>query len=399
MLSHSTSCCVVGGGPGGVMLALLLARKGIPVTLIEQHKSFNRSFRGEVFHSSIMEIVDELGLINKLFEIPHTKIYSAKIDSPHGSIVLDFTTLRSKFPHLTTMSQSQFLEFIVSEATKYDHFKYIMGAKVVELLNEDNKINGVKIQKDGEFHEIRSILTVAADGRNSTISKLSNVSPTELTKPIDIIWFRLPRHSTEPEYMFNRSNHSNQLNMLACVNRGDYWQIGMFIPKGSFKEIRIKGMENLHRALYELVPEFSDRISSLKNWDQLSVLSASSSRLKQWYLPNLLFIGDAAHTMSPLGAVGINYAIQDAVVVANVLSAPLKSGHVSLKDLARVQKQRELPTKIIQAYQGVMQKQIIDPILKDKNSSIGFKLVKRFNFLRKLIVILVTSGFKRVRVQ
>lgn len=396
MLNEQSNVCIVGGGPGGAMLALLLARKGISVTLIEQHKTFNRSFRGEVFHSSIMEIMDELGLVDKLLEIPHTKIFLAKVDSPHGTIELDFTLLRSKYPHLTTMNQSQFLEFIVAEAEKYDHFHCIMGAKVVGLLKENQKVVGVKIKIDGEECEIKSILTVAADGRNSTIRRLAGLTPIELTKPIDVIWFRLPRLNNEPEYMFNRSN---QINMIACVNRGDFWQIGMFIPKDSFKEIKSNGIESLHRTLRELVPEFSDRIPSLTGWDQFSVLSSSSNRLKQWYLPNLLFIGDAAHTMSPLGAVGINYAIQDAVVVANVLSQPLKSGIVTEKDLAEVQKQRELPTKIIQGYQSIMQKQIIDPILKEKKSTIGFRLVKRFRFIRKIIVILVTSGFKRVRIQ
>lgn len=396
MSKQSTACCIVGGGPAGAVLALLLARQGVPVTLLEQHTSFDRDFRGDVLHASVMEIMDQLGLIDRLFELPHTKIFSAIVDSPEGSIVLDFGMIRSKYPHLTTIHQSQFLAFIVSEASQYDHFKYVMGAKVIELLKENDLVRGVKFRKNQEVHEVEANVTIAADGRFSTVRKLSGMEPMSLTRPIDVIWFRVPRYEGDPEHLFNRSRNGS---MLACVNRGDYWQMGMFIPKGTFPQIQAKGMESMQQTLGNLVPEFAERFSGLTDWKSFSILSASSSRLKKWYMPGLLFIGDAAHTMSPLGAVGINYAIQDAVVAANVLAHPLQMGGVTLKHLASVQKQRELPTKLIQAYQGVMQKQVIDSVLNNRKTSPGFKLVKRFKWLRKLIVILVTSGFRRVRIQ
>ncbi|GKU76587.1 FAD-dependent oxidoreductase [Paenibacillus sp. L3-i20] len=396
MLSHLTKCCIVGGGPGGAILALLLARQGIEVTLLEQHSSFDRDFRGDVFHSSVMEIVDQLGLIDSLFQIPHTKIYSAVVDSPAGTITLDFGMIRSKFPHLTTINQSHFLEFIITEASRYKHFRHIMNAKVISLVEENDQVCGVRFRKDQAQYEVRSEITVAADGRYSTMRKLAGMEPVALTRPIDVIWFRIPRQTTDPEHLFNRSKNSS---MLACVNRGEHWQMGMFIQKGTYPEIQRQGIHSFQQTLSELVPEFSERFALLTDWKQISILSASSSRLKKWYMPGLMFIGDAAHTMSPLGAVGINYAIQDAVVTANVLARPLREGNVSLKHLASIQKQRELSTKIIQGYQSLMQKQIIDPVLKNKNSTVGFKLVKRFRWLRKIMVILVGSGFKRVRIQ
>ena len=357
-----TTCCIVGSGPAGAVLALLLARKGIPVMLLEEHMDFDRDFRGDTIHPSIMQIMDEIGLADRLLQLNHTKAYSIPVQTAKGTFTLgDFRHLKTRFPYIAMIPQVHFLEFITTEAKRYANFQMVMGARVEKLVEEHGEVRGVHYRGQDGWHEVRATLTVGADGRFSRIRRLAGFEPIKTAPPMDVLWFRLPRKAGDPEQSGGRLGGGHILIML---NRADYWQMGYVIQKGGYQEIKAAGLEKLREAIAELLSEFADRVESVQEWKQVSVLSVESSRLPRWYRPGLLLIGDAAHVMSPVGGVGINYAIQDAVVAANVLTEHLKAGKVPLSDLAEVQRKRELPTRIIQGFQNIIQKQVLAKVLK-----------------------------------
>ncbi|MBD2204313.1 FAD-dependent oxidoreductase [Calothrix sp. FACHB-1219] len=358
---QTTDCCIVGGGPAGAVLALLLARQGIPVMLLEAHKDFDRDFRGDTIHPSVMEIMAELGLSDRLLALPHSKIRQLRIQTAEDSVTLaDFSHIKTNYPYITMLPQVKFLEFITQEAQKYPSFQLIMGANVQELIIQDGVVAGVRYRGGGGWHEIRSKLTVGADGRHSKLRQLGSFESVETSPSMDVLWFRLPRHPEDAEGGMGRIAKGH---ILVMLDRGEEWQIAYVIPKGGYQQLRTAGLEELKKSVVEVVPELGNRISNLHDWSQVAFLSVESSRVKRWYRPGLLLIGDAAHVMSPVGGVGINYAIQDAVVAANAITKPLKNQNLQLKDLAKVQNQRELPTRIIQAFQTFIQKQIFTRIL------------------------------------
>lgn len=353
---QTIDCCIVGGGPAGAVLALLLARQGIPVMLLEAHKDFDREFRGDTIHPSVMEIMEELGLADRLLQLHHSKLRSLNIQTEEQTFTLaDFSHFKTKYPYITLLPQARFLEFITEEAKRYPNFQLILGANVQELIEEDGEIRGVRYRGHGGWHEVRAILTVGADGRHSRLRQLAGFKSIETSPPMDVLWFRLPRKADEAEGLNGRIGKGHILIML---DRSDFWQIGFVIPKGGYQDLRTAGLEALRQSIVEVVPELSDRVELLKDWSQVAFLGVESSRLSQWYRHGLLLIGDAAHVMSPVGGVGINYAIQDAVVTANVLSEKLKTGKLQIRDLAKVQRRRELPTRFIQAFQSLIQQQI-----------------------------------------
>jgi len=367
---QQTTCCIVGGGPAGVVLALLLARQGIGVMLLEAHKDFDRDFRGDTIHPSVMEIMEELGLAERLLQLPHSKMRKLTIQANNqqsAAFSADFSRLKTRYPYIMVLPQVKFLEFITEEAKKYPNFQLVLGANVQELIEEDGEIRGVRYRGHGGWHEVRSQLTVGADGRHSKLRQLVGFEAIETSPPMDVLWFRLPRKSDEAEGLNGRIGKGH---IVAMLDRSDTWQIAYVIPKGGYQKLRAEGLAALRESIVEVVPELSDRVAQLKDWSQIAFLSVESTRLKRWYRPGLLLIGDAAHVMSPVGGVGINYAIQDAVVAANILSEPLKKGHLHLWDLAQVQRQRELPTRIIQAFQSLMQQQIL---VRAMNSDGQFK--------------------------
>jgi 2-polyprenyl-6-methoxyphenol hydroxylase-like FAD-dependent oxidoreductase len=396
--TQQTGCCVVGGGPAGAVLSLLLARKGVPVMLLEAHKDFDREFRGDTIHASVMEMMDELGLADRLLELPHTKLDKQTLAIGSQTVtVADFSRLKTKFPYITVLPQVRFLDFITAEAQKYPHFQLVMGANVQELIEEDGIIRGVRYRGQGGWHEVRARLTVAADGRFSKLRQLAGLQQVKTSPPIDILWFRLPRKPEDPKGVGLRSRIGGG-QMFVTIDRLDYWQLGCWIVKNSYQQLRAAGIEALRKSIAETLPEFADRVDSLQSWSQVSLLSVESNRLETWYKRGLLFIGDAAHAMSPVGGVGINYAIQDAVAAANIVGEPLKRGEVHEWDLAEVQRQRELPVRIVQGYQSFMQKNIVAKAL-DSSKPFQPPGFLRWPFVRDIPVRLISFGLWPVHVR
>ncbi|WP_138503199.1 FAD-dependent oxidoreductase [Nostoc sp. PA-18-2419] len=393
---QTTDCCIVGGGPAGAVLALMLARQGISVMLLEAHKDFDRDFRGDTIHPSVMQIMEELGLSAALLELAHTKMRRLSIQTPQETVTFaDFSHLKTRYPYITMLPQVKFLKFITEEAQKYPSFHLVMGANVQELITENGVIQGVRYRGGGGWHEVRAILTVGADGRNSRLRHLGEFESIETSPPMDVLWLRLPRQPEDPEGGMGRFGQGH---IIAMLDRGDQWQVAYVIPKGGYQKLRAEGLEELKKSIVKVVPEFQQPIANLHDWSQVAFLSVESSRVKHWYHPGLLLIGDAAHVMSPVGGVGINYAIQDAVVAANVLSKPLKNRQVQLSDLAKVQRQRELPTRIIQAFQTFIQKRIFAPVLTSNRTFVPPAFL-RLPVLRDLPARLIALGIFPVHVK
>lgn len=342
--THNTSCCIVGGGPAGVMLSLLLARAGVPMTLLEAHKDFDRDFRGDTIHSSTLEVLDQIGLADRLHELPHAKIRELRFISAARTYTMAvFNRLPTRFPYVMMMPQSDFLEFVAEEAKKYSHFRLVMGASVHELIEEDGAIRGVAYRGPDGRCEIRAALTVATDGRFSSLRKLASLEPVSQSDPMEVLWFRLPR---KPEDEHDQATlNIGEGNFVVLLGRVHEWQVGYVVRKGGYQKLKTKGLNALQHSIAVTVPLLADRVELLNDWHHVNVLSVEASRLTRWYRPGLLLIGDAAHVMLPVGGVGINCAISDAVEAANVLGEPLRAGRVEDEMMAEVQRRRERLTE------------------------------------------------------
>jgi 2-polyprenyl-6-methoxyphenol hydroxylase-like FAD-dependent oxidoreductase len=402
--TKQTTCCIVGGGPAGVVLGLLLARANIPVVLLEAHKDFERDFRGDTLHASVMEIMDQLGLAERLLELAHGRVHKVIVQTALGPYTLqDFGRLRTRFPFATLMPQSRFLDFLVGEAKNYPQFQLLMNANVQRLVEEGGVVRGVRYRgEDGDWHEVRATLTVGADGRFSKVRSLAGMELINNAPEIDVLWIRLPRKPGDPEEAGGGVNKGGRV--LVIKKRPEYWQLGMIVAKGSYQQFKAAGLDALRKIIVDMVPWFADRIDYLQDWRQVMPLLVQSGRLEKWYKPGLLMIGDAAHVMSPVCSVGVNYAIQDAVETVNVLKKPLQEGRVEVQNLADVQRRRNWPTKIIQRFQGIAQGRLfaaMDPAVAAKpwKPALGLRIMLSLPFLRTLPGRLIHFGLWKVRLE
>jgi 2-polyprenyl-6-methoxyphenol hydroxylase-like FAD-dependent oxidoreductase len=397
--TRDVSCCVVGGGPGGATLAYLLARKGISVLLLEAHRDFAREFRGDTIHPSILEILEDLGLAERLLALPHAKIRRIAAQTPGGArrVMVDFGRLPTRYPYIAMLPQERFLEFLTGEAKRFPSFRLEMGARVEGLLERDGRVTGVRVREGEGMREVRALLTVGADGRFSAVRRLAGLETVRTSPPMDVLWFRIPRRPEDADPEEGRL-WTGRGRLLVTLDRGSHWQIGFVIPKGGYEALRAAGLEGLRRAIVEVAPEFGDRVGEIRDWKEVSLLSVESSRVRRWWKRGLLLIGDAAHAMSPVAGVGINMAIQDAVVAAEELAAPLAAGTLEDRSLASVQRRRERPTRLVQAVQAFVQRRLVARAL-DARTRGTLPLFVRLPFVRRFISRFVAFGIGRVRVR
>ena len=361
------SCCIVGAGPAGMMLALLLARAGVPVTLLEAHASFDRDFRGDTLHPYTLELLDQLGLVDPLLELPHRKLRQVVFRTAFGNFcVADFTRLRSRFGFEVLMPQVDFLNFLADQLLRYPHARLIRRANVQELLFKHGVIAGVAYQDDSSGrHEVRAVLTVGADGRRSRVREMADLAAPPTSPSMDILWLRLPRYSADADLEQGIDVVFGAGHFVVVFNRpGREWQLGFMLGKRRFSDLRKAGIDAFRRQLTALLPHFADRIASLKDFQHMPVLAAEARLCPRWWRPGLLLIGDAAHVMSPVGGIGIQYAIQDAVATANHVAVPLRQARLRSKHLAAVQRQRYWPCRSAQWLQRRMYARIIQPALE-----------------------------------
>jgi len=392
-----TTCCIVGGGPAGAVLSYMLARKGVDVILIEAQKDFAREFRGDTIHPSVMENMEELGLAEEILKLPHVKVRQLYFNSGNTkTLVTDLGLLNTKYPYITLMPQERFLEWMTGKAKTFPNFKLMMETKAEKVIEENGKIQGVICHTPEGEVEIRAHLTVATDGRYSTVRKEAGMEVMKTAVPMDVFWFKLSK-SPQDGQIEGVSGNINKGTIFAQIDRGDYWQMGIVVPKGSYQKIHQAGIEGFQKTFAEVAPHFKDRVKEIKNWHDIGYFMIECGRVKQWYKDGLLLIGDAAHIMSPVGGIGINYVIQDAIEAANVLTKPLLKKSVTTEDLAKVQKKRLWTTKLIQWFQHQAHQRIVAQALKQKE---GFQApwFAKLPGMRKLLAYTIGLGFGRAHV-
>jgi 2-polyprenyl-6-methoxyphenol hydroxylase-like FAD-dependent oxidoreductase len=344
-----TTCCVVGGGPAGMMLGYLLARRGVKVTVLEKHQDFFRDFRGDTVHPSTLEVLKELGLLKEFLELPHEEVTSLGVILGNSFInVADFRHVPVTCKFVALMPQWDFLNFLSGHAKRFPSFQLLMQHEATDLIRDGERITGVMAQHEGQGVRVYADLVVACDGRHSVTRRAAGMQLIERGVPIDVLWFRISRKPDDPAQVMGSVNNGKA---LILINRSDYFQAGVIIAKDSYGEIRDLGLDAFRTDVRELAPYLEERVNELHDWEQVKILTVQINRLRRWYRTGLLCIGDAAHAMSPAGGVGINLAIQDAVATANLLTGPLLERCVSEAALAAVQKRRELPTRVTQAIQ------------------------------------------------
>ena len=387
-------CCIAGGGPAGMMLGLLLARAGIDVLVLEKHADFLRDFRGDTIHPSTLEVIHELGLLDEFLKLPHqeARVLKAQV-GPLELVLADFSHLPTRCKFVALMPQWDFLDFMARQGARYSGFKLRIRTEVTGLIEESGRIVGVHAMGPDGALRIRADLVVGADGRTSRVRAAAGLAVEDLGAPIDVLWFRLPRRPGDPEDTMGRFEIGH---LFVMINRGDYWQCAYVIAKGTLESLKARGIENFRTEVAALAPFARDRAGELHDWDMVKLLTVRVDRLRRWYRPGLLCIGDAAHAMSPVGGVGINLAIQDAVAAANILAAPLR-GRVDESDLRRVQQRRLLPTRVTQWLQVQVQDRVIKPVLGSVGTlrpPLAVRAIARIAFLRRIPARLIGVGIR-----
>jgi 2-polyprenyl-6-methoxyphenol hydroxylase-like FAD-dependent oxidoreductase len=392
----TTSCCIAGGGPAGMMLGVLLARAGISVVVLEKHADFLRDFRGDTVHPSTMEVIHELGVLDEFLARPHSELREARgVVGDERVTLADFSHLPVHAPFIAMVPQWHFLDFLAEHGRRYPTFTLMMQAEVFELVERDARVVGVRAQTPHGPMQIDANLIVGADGRTSTVRSLARMRVDDIGAPIDVLWMRLSKHpedSAEAALGNIRNGH-----IFVMLDRGDYWQCAFVIPKGGYDDLRRAGLDAFRAQIVGIVPWLGNRVREITSWSEVKLLTVKVDRLPQWHRPGLLCIGDAAHAMSPVGGVGINLAIQDAVAAANILWAPLKRGVPSARDLQAVQRRRELPTRLTQRLQVLIQNQVLFKTIKGGVPSKVPRLVRlldTFPVLRRIPARIVGLGFR-----
>ncbi|RKH55265.1 FAD-dependent oxidoreductase [Corallococcus aberystwythensis] len=394
----TTQCCIAGGGPAGMMLGLLLARAGVEVMVLEKHADFLRDFRGDTIHPSTLELMHELGWLDELLALPHSELLDLRFQvGPHDVKVGDFRHLPTHARYLAFMPQWDLLDLIARKAALYPGFQLHRRTEVTDLVRgEQGQVVGVRARTPEGPLEVRASLVVAADGRSSTLREQSGLKVQVLGAPMDVLWFRVSRRpeDRDPPLGFFEPGQ-----LLLLINRGEQWQCGRVIPKGGIASVHARGLESFRDDFAKQAPFLADRVNELRTWDDVKLLTVQVDRLRTWYQPGLLCIGDAAHAMSPVGGVGINLAVQDAVATANLLTGPLLARHVTTRDLRRVQQRREFPTRLTQRAQVLIQNRVVAPVLRKHALGNGrlpltLRLVRDFPALRRIPARLIGLGIR-----
>jgi len=388
-------CCIAGGGPAGMMLGYLLARAGVKVLVLEKHADFLRDFRGDTIHPSTLEVMDELGLLEKFLRLPHQEVDELNAQVGQTQLtVADFRYLPARCRFIALMPQWDFLNFLAGQAAGYPSFDLMMEAEVSGLIEESGRVTGVQAKTPKGAVEVRADLIVGADGRSSIVREKAGLNVKDLGAPMDVLWFRISRSPQDPVATMGRFDKGR---IFITLNRGEYWQCGYVIPKGQFEEMRRQGFEIFGAEIIKLAPYTGDKIRELRGWDDVKLLTVRVDRLLEWFRPGLLCIGDAAHAMSPVGGVGINLAIQDAVAAANVLFNPLRQGQLTIDHLRRIQKRRELPTRVTQWLQVAVQRRIIARVLVETGPlkpPLAVRLLAAVPLLRRIPARIVGLGIR-----
>jgi 2-polyprenyl-6-methoxyphenol hydroxylase-like FAD-dependent oxidoreductase len=391
----SARCCVAGGGPAGMMLGYLLARAGVEVLVLEKHGDFLRDFRGDTIHPSTLEVMHELGLLDDFLKLPHQKVY--ELNAQIGAMrltVADFRHLPARCRFIALMPQWDFLNFLAAQAARYPSFELKMQAEVTGLIEDSGRVVGVRAKTPNGEIKIYADFIVGSDGRSSTVREQAGLKVKEFGAPMDVLWFRLTRSANDPAATMGRFDAGR---IFIALNRGEYWQCGYVIPKGLFDEMRRGAFETFRAEIVKLAPYAKDSVRELCSWDDVKLLTVRVDRLVEWFRPGLLCIGDAAHAMSPVGGVGINLAIQDAVAAANVLFAPLREQSLTIDHLSRIQKRRELPTRVTQWLQVAIQRRIIARVLRETGPlkpPLAVRLLANIAFLRRIPARIVGLGIR-----
>jgi 2-polyprenyl-6-methoxyphenol hydroxylase-like FAD-dependent oxidoreductase len=393
--SDHAKCCIVGGGPAGVMLGFLLARAGVDVLVLEKHKDFFRDFRGDTIHPSTLELMHELNLLDEFLLQPHQEL--RQITVHFGSEVIhiaEFTHLHARCKFIAFMPQWDFLNFLSAQATKYPGFRIRMDTEVTDLLIENERVAGVTAHTPEGMLTVRAALVVGCDGRSSTIRARAGLEVIDLGAPIDVLWFRIPKHPGDPPQAFGFVSAAQ---FMVLIDRDDYWQCAYVIRKGSFAQKRGEGLPAFREDVGRCAPFLCDRVAQIKVWDDVKFLNVKVDHLRQWHREGLLCIGDAAHAMSPVGGVGINLAIQDAVAASNLLAEKLRCGTVCSADLESVQHRRSRPARLTQGLQVFMHEHLLEPIFESTETiptPLAMRLLEKFPRLRTLPARVVGMGFR-----